>query len=202
MGSNLSGSSDVIRMLKTYEKDLFKELGIQLNTQLRPVLGPIEGQINGAVAGQLRSRRNAGMFNHSGRTSWGGADITVKTSQNPKNLIFIEGKGKGSGAYSQVGFNYAELAGIPRARSKVRPISKGWNETNAGGYHAYFVRGQGDGFIKMLSRYGGPGRFLWKRVLNRKPEIEEKVLKIAEGLNLKITRRLNTSVSNKDMEVK
>ena len=202
MGSSLSGSSDVIRMLKTYEKDLYKELGKSLNSQLRPILGPIQGQINGVVAGQLRSRRDAGMFNHSGRTSWGGAEIKVKTSASPKNLIFIEGKGPGSGDYSQLGFNYAELAGIPRARSKVRPISKGWNETTAGGYHAYMVRGQGDGFIRMLSKYGGPGRFLWKRVLNRKPEIENRVLLLAELLNIKITRRLATTVSNKDMEVK
>jgi len=201
MGSSLHGSSDVIRMLKDYEKDLYKELGSKLATQLRPIIGPIQGQINGLVAGQLKSRRNAGMFNHSGRTSWGGAEVKVKTSVSPKNLIFIEGKGPGSGDYSKVGFNYAELAGIPRARSKVRPISKGWNETSAGGYHAYSVRGQGDGFIRMLNTYGKPGRFLWKRVLNRKPEIEEKVLHLAESLNIKITRRLATSSSNKDMEV-
>jgi len=200
MGSSLSGSSDVIKVLKTYEKDLYKELGKSLDSKLRPIMGPIQGQINGSVAGQLRSRRDAGMFNHSGRTSWGGAEVKVKTSASPKNLIFIEGKGPGSGDYGKLGFNYAELAGI--RRKPPRPISKGWNETSAGGYHAYFVRGQGDGFIKMLNRYGGPGRFLWKRVLNRKPEIEEKVIQIAESYNLKITRRLTTSVSNKDMEVK
>ena len=200
MGSSLSGSSETIRMLKTYEKDLYKDLGNKLNSQLRPILGPIKGQINGVVTNQLKSRRNAGMFSHSGRTSWGGVDIKVKTSVNPKNLIFIEGKGPGSGDYSRVGFNYAELAGI--RRKGPRPISKGWNETSAGGYHAYFVRGQGDAFIKMLNQYGKPGRFLWKRVLNNKPKIEEKVMNIAESLNLKITRRLATSTSNKDMEVK
>lgn len=197
--SRLEGSAETIYLLKTYEKDLFTELGKRLESQLRPIIGPIQGQINGVVTQQLKSRRDAGMFNHSGRTSWGGADIKVKVTPQPKNLIFIEGKGKGSGDYAQVGFNYAELAGI-RNRPP-RPISKGWNETGYGGYHAYFVRGQGDGFIEMLSKYGKPGRFLWKRVLNQKPKIEEKVLQIAELYNIKLNRRLTTSVSNKDMRV-
>ena len=42
----------------------------------------------------------------------------------------------------------------------------------------------------MLSRYGKPGRFLWKRVLKRKPEIEDKVEKLADSLNIKINRRI------------
>lgn len=197
--SRLEGSAETVYLLKTYEKDLYKELGSRLESQLRPVIGPIQGQINGVVTQQLKSRRDAGMFNHSGRTSWGGAEIKVKTSVQPRNLIFIEGKGKGSGDYAQVGFNYAELAGI--RRRPPRPISKGWNETSAGGYHAYMVRGQGDGFIDMLSKYGKPGRFLWKRVLNRKPEIEEKVLQIAELYNIKLNRRLATTVSNTDTRV-
>ena len=186
MTAKLDGSSEVFRMIKTYEKDLYKELGKNLQTQLRPVLGPIQGQINGAVTGQLKSRRGTGMF-HDGRSAWAGATIKVKTSINPKNLIFIEGTGGNNGMQKQVGFEYAELAGI--GRRPPRAVSKGWNSTGTG-YHSYIQNGQGAGFVNMLSRYGKPGRFLWKRVLKRKPEIEDKVEKLADSLNIKINRRI------------
>ena len=188
MATNLQGSAEVLRELRVYERNLYTELGKNLNTQLKPVLGPIQGQINGVITSQLRSRKKAGMFGHDGRTQWGGAEIVTKTSINPKNLIFIEGKGRGSDSLDgALGFEYAELAGIRRRPPKA--VSKGWGATGPG-YHSYIQNGQGDGFINMLSKYGGPGRFLWKRVLKRKPEIEDKVEKLAEGLNIKINRRI------------
>jgi hypothetical protein len=187
MATNLEGSAEAVRMLKQYDKDLYKELGKNLQTQLKPIIGPIQGQINGTVTSQLRSRRDSGMFGHSGRTSWAGATIKVKTSVQPKNLIFIEGKGQGANSLDgALGFEYAELAGI--RRRPPRTMSKGWGSSSTG-YHSYTQNGQGDGFINMLSKYGKPGRFLWKRVLKRKPEIEDKVEKIAESLNLRINRR-------------
>lgn len=187
MATNLQGSAEVLRELRVYEKDLYKELGKNLQTQLKPIIGPIQGQINGSVTGQLKSRRNIGMF-HDGRTQWGGVIVKAKTSSNPKNLIFIEGKGKGADSLDgALGFEYAELAGIRRRGP--RAMSKGWGSSGVG-YHSYIQNGQGDGFINMLSKYGGPGRFLWKRVLKRKPEIEDKVENIAQALNIKINRRI------------
>lgn len=186
MAAKLHGSSEVIKMLYTYERDLYKELGKKLESDLRPIMGPIQGQVNGAVTAQLKNRRNIGMF-HDGRSAWSGVTVKTKTSVKPKNLIFIEGKGRKGGDYVQAGFEYAELAGI--RRRPPRSLSKGWGSTSTG-WHSYIQNGQGDAFIKMLSSYGKPGRFLWKRVLNRKPEIEEKVVNIAEALNVKINRRI------------
>ena len=187
MATNLEGSSEYLRMMRTYDKDLYKELAKNLQTQLKPILNPIESEINGTVTGELKSRRNAGMFNHSGRTQWGGVNVKAKTSIQPKNLIFIEGKGRGAGSLDgALGFEYAELAGI--RRRPPRSMSKGWGSTSTG-YHSYRQNGQGDAFISMLGKYGKPGRFLWKRVLKRKPEIEGKVESIAESLNVKINRR-------------
>lgn len=186
MATNLDGSAEVIRMLRTYDKDVYKEIGRKLQSDLRPIIGPIQGQINGLVTSQLRGRRDIGMF-HNGRSAWTGATVKAKTSIQPKNLIFIEGKGRSGGMDTQVGFEYAELAGI--RRRPPRAVSKGWG-VNSPGYHSYIQNGQGDGFINMLSKYGKPGRFLWSRVLKRKPEIEEKVLNITEAFNVKINRRI------------
>jgi len=44
--------------------------------------------------------------------------------------------------------------------------------------------------------FGKPGRFLWQRVLKRKPEIEAKVSKIAEEFGIQISRKLNSNVKN------
>jgi hypothetical protein len=195
----LQGSAEALYVLRTYEKDLYNELGKNLNTQLRPVLGPIQGQINGVVTSQLRSRTKAGMFGHDGRTQWAGAEIRTKTSVNPNNLIFIEGKGRGSSSLDgALGFEYAELAGI--RKNPPKPVSKGWGQTGPG-YHSYIQNGQGDGFIKMLNKYGKPGRFLFKRVLNKRANIEDKVLLLSEKLNVKINRKLATETGNSGMKV-
>tara|TARA_R110000803_G_scaffold41960_9_gene90084 strand:+ start:90 stop:695 length:606 start_codon:yes stop_codon:yes gene_type:complete len=197
--NKLEGSAEALYVLKTYEKDLYTELGKNLNTQLRPVLGPIQGQINGVITSQLRSRRKAGMFGHDGRTQWAGAEIKTKTSIKPKDLIFIEGKGRGTGSLDgALGFEYAELAGIRKNAPKV--MSKGWGITGTG-YHSYTQNGQGDGFINMLNKYGGPGRFLFRRVLKKRPDIEDKVLLLSEKLNIKINRKLATETGSSGMKV-
>jgi len=184
--SGLSGSAETLRMLKTYESDLYKEFRKGVNSQLKPVIAPIEGEINSSVTSSIRS--NMSGMNHNGRTGWSGVKVTPKVSLRPRDLLFIEGKGRNAGLDTQVGFEYAELAGIERRPP--RAVSKGWGSTSVG-YHSYIYNGQGKAFNRKLTQtYGKPGRFLWKRVLKRKPELENKVLNIAENLNIKINRRL------------
>ena len=184
--SGLSGSAETLRMLRTYEGDLYKEFRKAVNSQLKPVVAPIEGEINGTVTASIRS--NMSGMNHNGRTAWSGVRVTPKVSLRPRDLLFIEGKGRNAGLDNQVGFEYAELAGIERRPP--RAVSKGWGSSSVG-YHSYIYNGQGKAFNrKLTSTYGKPGRFLWKRVLKRKPELENKVLNIAENFNIKINRRL------------
>ena len=119
MATNLQGSAEVLRELRVYERNLYTELGKNLNTQLKPVLGPIQGQINGVITSQLRSRKKAGMFGHDGRTQWGGAEIVTKTSINPKNLIFIEGKGRGSDSLAaHLGLSMRNLQALDAGHQK------------------------------------------------------------------------------------
>lgn len=196
--SKLIGSAETMRELKYYrEKGLQNQFKKSLNSELEPILKPIEGEINSSVTSSLKNRMR-GMF-HEGRTGWSGVAITVKTSLRPNDLIFIEGKGRSGGLDTQVGFEYAELAGINRRPP--RPVSKGWGSTTAG-YHSYIYNGQGRVFSERLTQsYGRPGRFLWKRVMNRKNMIELKVLKVAELYNMKVNKKLATQVGETRMRV-
>lgn len=186
--SGLHGSAETIKVLKQLEPDLFKDIRKKVNTELRPVLTPIKSEINASVTNEMqskmvgRNRSESGMF-HNGRSAWSGANITARVSTRPRDLIFINATGR----KGQVGFDYAELAGIrrrpPRARSKPYTLN-GQTRTHA-------IRGQGDAFIDKLQReFGKPGRFAWIRVLRRKPEIEKKVQDIADDFGIKLSRRL------------
>lgn len=189
--SKLIGNAEVLRELKVYEKGLHNQFKKSMNSELTPILKPIEGEINSTVGSSLRNRMR-GMF-HNGRTAWSGVEVKIKTSLRPRDLIFIEGKGRNAGLDTQVGFEYAELAGIDRGRPP-RQLSKGWGSTSVG-YHSYIYNGQGKVFNRRLTEtYGRPGRFLWKRVMNRKNTIEFKVLKVAELYNIKVERRMTTNV--------
>jgi hypothetical protein len=181
--SILTGSSEVIRELRKYEPGLYKELRKSLNSELNPIIKPIQTEINSDVGNQLRSAM-PGMF-HSGRSSWSGANLSSRVSTNPKNLISITASGKSG----RVGFNYAELAGIQRR--KPRPLSRPYQRNGQTVRHR--VNGQGLAFNEKLMReFGKPGRFAWIRVLRRKPEIEQRVLGIADRFGIALSRRLNS----------
>lgn len=196
--SSISGNAETMKVLRTYEDELFKALRKRINTEVEPILTPIAGEINSQVTSQLKSQM-PGMF-HNGRTGWSGVSLNARVSVKPRELVFIEGKGRSGGLDNQFGFEYAELAGIERRPP--RPVSKGWGISTVG-YHSYIYNGQGKAFNSKLTRsFGRPGRFLWIRVLKRKPQIEQKVMEIAEDLGVKLTRKLATSVSNSVTEVK
>ena len=182
----IKGARETLQALKTYEPELFKELRKEMRGEVTPIIKPIEAQINASVTNQLRSVRKTGMF-HDGRSRWEGVTTSVRTGTGAKQLVWIQGKGRSS----TVGFEYAELAGI--RRRPPRPVSKGWNDTSVG-WRSYIVNGQGDAFIRMLSEFGKPGRFLFSRVIKRRREIEGKVLKVSEKLDLRITRKLQRNI--------
>jgi hypothetical protein len=186
MAVEIKGARETMRALKTYEPELFKELRKEMRGEVNPIIKPIESRINSQITTQLRSVRKSGMF-HDGRSRWEGMSASVRVGTGARQLVWIQGKGKAS----SVGFEYAELAGI--RRRPPRPVSKGWNDTGVG-YRSYIVNGQGDAFIRMLSSFGKPGRFLFARVVQRRKEIEGGVLRVAEKLNLKITNKLRRSI--------
>lgn len=179
--SKLSGSAEAIRELRKYEPELYKEFRKKLNTELNPIIKPIQGQINSEITATIQSVM-PGLF-HNGRSSWTGATLSTRVTSNPKQLIFINAAGR----LGKVGFNYAELAGIQRR--KPRPLSREY--TKNGRIMRHRVNGQGLAFNAKLQReFGKPGRFAWIRVVKQKPEIENKMLGIADQYNIKVNRRL------------
>ena len=184
--SELSGSREWVQVLKKFEPELFKEVKKNLNSELKSILQPIEGQINSSVGNVLKSKM-PNMF-HNGRTAWSGVKIKSVITANPKKLIYIDGTGRSGFGGPQLGFDYAELAGIERRPA--RSVSKGWGQSTPG-YHSYIYNGQGKAFNRKLgSEFGKPGRFLWIRVLRKKPEIEQKVELITADYGFKLTRRM------------
>ena len=179
--SGLSGSSETIKVLKQLEPDLYKELRKKVSSELKPILNPIKSEINSSVTAEMKEKM-PGMF-HNGRSAWSGVNITARVTTRPRDLIFINATGR----KGQVGFDYAELAGIRRRGP--RRMSKPYTLNGATRRHA--VNGQGDAMISKLQRdFGKPGRFAFVRVLRRKPEIERKVQDIADGFGIKLSRRL------------
>lgn len=179
--SGLSGSSETIKVLKQLEPDLFKEVRKKVNSELKPILNPIKAEINSSVTAEMKDKM-PGMF-HNGRSGWSGVNISARVSTRPKDLIFINATGR----KGQVGFDYAELAGIRRRGP--RKVSKSYTINGQTRTHA--VNGQGDAMITKLQKdFGKPGRFAFIRVLKRKPEIERKVQDIADEFGIKLSRRL------------
>jgi hypothetical protein len=170
-----------MRLLKEFEPELFKELRKKIVSELKPIVTPIQSEINSQVTQELRSKM-PGMF-HNGRSSWSGVTMSPRISTRPRDLVFINA----AGTKGQVGYNYAELAGIQR-RSP-RPVSRTY--TKDGQARTHRVNGQGIAFnAKLAKEFGKPGRFAWIRTLRRKPEIEGKVENIARDFGIKLTRRL------------
>lgn len=181
--STLQGSAQVIRELRKYEPDLFKELRKNIVSQVNPIIKPIQGQINSEVTNAIRAEM-PGMF-HNGRSAWTGANLSARLTTRPKDLVFINAAGR----RSKVGFNYAELAGIERR--KPRPQSREYVKNGRAMRHR--VNGQGLAFNdKLMRTFGKPGRFAFIRVVKQTPEIQRKVLVIANRFNLQVNRRINS----------
>ena len=179
-----------MKVLKQLEPDLFKEIRKKVVSDLKPILNPIQGEINSQVTQEMRSTmrsskrpgQESGFF-HNGRSAWSGARLSPRVTTKANELIFINATGQ----KGQVGFDYAELAGIRRRPARRQSRSY----TRNGETRRHTVNGQGDAMIAKLStEFGKPGRFAWIRVLKRKPEIEGKVQNIADDYGIKLSRRL------------
>jgi len=179
--ARVEGIAEVTKLLKRFEPDLLKEMRKDFRTELKPVVKDIVTGINSEVTSKLQSR-DYQMF-HNGRTAWsgvrGGTSITASRSKQVAKLTF-------NGRSGEVGFNYAELAGIERRPP--RSVSKGWYSTSVG-YHSYTYAGQGKVFNERLEKdFGRPGRFAFVRYLKKRKEVDKKGQKIADRFIKRVNR--------------
>ena len=179
--ARVEGIAEVTKQLKRFEPDVLKEMRRGFRTELKPIVKEITTSINSEVTSKLQSR-DYQMF-HNGRTAWngvrGGTSITASRTKQVAKLTF-------NGQGGEVGFNYAELAGIERRPPRAR--SKGWYSTTPG-YHSYTYAGQGKGFNDRLKRdFGKPGRFAFKRFLKKRKEVDKQAQQVADRFIKKLNR--------------
>jgi len=184
--ASVTGLPTVIRYLRRYQPETLKAIRNDIRSEIRPIMSPIVNEINSEVTSSLKSK-NYQMF-HNGRTAWNGARYTPQVSSNRKGIMRIKLTGKGG----KLGFDYAELAGIrrrpPRSRSKIAGTSV---QGSSRGDGSYAYAGQGDAFIsKLESDYGKPGRFAWKRIIQRRWDINRAVAGILEKYDIKLNAKL------------
>jgi len=179
--ASVEGISEVTKLLKRFEPDVLKEMRKDLRTELKPLTQQIASQINTEVTSKLQSR-DYEMF-HNGRTAWsgvrGGTSLLASRRGSVAKLTF-------TGRSGEVGYNYAELAGIERRPP--RRISKGWYSTTPG-YHSYTYAGQGKVFNERLEKdFGKPGRFAFARFLKKRKEVDKQAQQVADRFVKRVNR--------------
>ena len=185
--SSVTGVPEVMRLLKDIGSQttggLLKDLRADMRSALKPLTQKISTQINTSVTSKLQSR-DYEMF-HNGRTAWNGVQGgTSLLSSRRKSVAKLTFKGQGG----EVGYNYAELAGIERRPP--RSVSKGWYSTTPG-YHSYTYAGQGKVFNERLTRdFGKPGRFAFVRFIKQRKEVNKQAQKIADNYTEKLNRKM------------
>jgi len=179
--ARVEGIAEVTKLLKRFEPDVLKEMRKDLRTELKPLTQQIASQINTEVTSKLQSR-DYEMF-HNGRTAWsgvrGGTSLLASRRGSVAKLTF-------TGRSGEVGYNYAELAGIERRPP--RRISKGWYSTTPG-YHSYTYAGQGKVFNERLEKdFGKPGRFAFARFLKKRKEVDKQAQQVADRFVKRVNR--------------
>lgn len=170
----VEGLEETIKILKQVEPDSIKAM----RKEIRSVV-TASGAISNVRMNTPSIAPMSGM-NHNGPTRWGG----VKSVTTSVSLRTVERK-RGQRSYpiikivasnkDQLGFEYAELAGIRRrlARSRSKIRNTGIRGTQRGD-GSIALNGQGDNFIKVLEERVGksPGRFAFKAVFSKRKSIE------------------------------
>jgi len=179
--ARVEGVAEVVKLLKRFEPDVLKEMRKDMRSELKPLSNEIASQINTEVTSKLQSR-DYEMF-HNGRTAWNGVragtSLLASRRKSVAKLTF-------TGRSGDVGYNYAELAGIERRPPRAR--SKGWYSTTPG-YHSYTYAGQGKVFNERLTTdFGKPGRFAFKRFLKKRKEVDKKAQKVADRFVNRVNR--------------
>jgi len=179
--ARVEGVAQVTKLLKRFEPDVLKEMRKDFRSALKPLVQQITTGVNSEVTSKLQSR-DYEMF-HNGRTAWngvrGGTSLLASRRKSVAKLTF-------TGRSGEVGYNYAELAGIERRPP--RRVSKGWYSTTPG-YHSYTYAGQGKVFNERLEKdFGKPGRFAFKRFLKKRKEVDKQGQNIADRFIKRVNR--------------
>ena len=137
------------------------------------------------------------LYNHRGRTRNTGADIKASfrpSAEYGRSVALITARGRNN----QVGFEYAELAGINRSNNGRRSRIPGTTQRGAKkGDGSYLINGQGRAFNQALMGIKRPGRLAFDATKKNLPALEKVALNILERMSERLNEKLKVSFDDR-----
>ena len=179
--SGIRGAKEILKQMDpVFQKALERDFHKRMSKPLQKISKDTR------TANRKIKNRLPNLYNHRGRTRNTGADIKASfrpSAEYGRSIALITARGRNG----QVGFEYAELAGINNSTNGRRSRIPGTTTRGRGGDGSYILNGQGQHFNRTLLNIGKPGRMAFSAVQKNRPELE----KIALGVLGKMTDRLN-----------
>jgi len=192
--SGIRGAKEVLKNIDPeFQRALERDFHKQMSSPLQKVKKDSRAN-NRRVQNALPN-----LYNHRGRTRNTGADIKASfrpSAQYGRSVALITARGRNN----QVGFEYAELAGINRSTSGRRSRIPG--TTNRGsrkGDGSYLINGQGKAFNQALNRLRQPGRLAFDATKKNLPALEKVALGILEKMSDRLNEKLKVSFEDRSM---
>lgn len=187
----VSGVREAKEILKRVDNESLKTLQRDFRNNMASPLNKISKQT------QINNRRlkqaMPNMFNHRGRTRNTGADL--KASFRPsasygRSIALITARGRNN----QVGFEYAELAGINKSQNGRRSRIPGTTRRGSRrGDGSYRINGQGQAFNRILNQIAKPGRLSYDAAQDNRDELEKVALDVLEKMFKKLNEELRVT---------
>lgn len=192
--SGIRGAKEVLKNIdpqfqKALERDFHKQMA-----------SPLQKVSKDSRANNRRvTRELPGMSDHRGRTRNTGADLKAAfrpSAQYGKSIALITARGRNN----QVGFEYAELAGINRSNNGRRSRIPGTTRRGSRkGDGSYLINGQGRAFNQALMRIRKPGRLAFDATKENLPALEKVAFNILERMSDKLNEKLKVSFDDRSM---
>lgn len=191
----VSGIREAKEVLKNLDPQFQKALERDFHKQMSSPLNKVKKDSRQNNRQVQRNLPN--MYNHRGRTRNTGADIKASfrpSAQYGRSVALITAKGRNG----QVGFEYAELAGINNSqdgrRSRIPGSTKRGSRRGDGSYR---LNGQGKAFNRELNRISKPGRLAFDATRKNLPALEKVALGILERMSERLNEKLKVTVNDR-----
>src|SRR6056297_872721 len=190
--SGIRGAKEILKTVDPeFQKALVKDFHKRMSKPLQKIRKDTRAN-NRKVQNTLPN-----MYNHRGRTRNTGADIKASfrpSAEYGRSVALITARGRNN----QVGFEYAELAGINRSNNGRRSRSPGTTQRGARkGDGSYLINGQGRAFNQKLMGLKRPGRLAFDATKKNLPALEKVALNILERMSERLNEKLKVSFDDR-----
>jgi len=193
----VSGIREAKEILKNVDPEFQRALERDFHKQMSSPLNKVKKDARQNNRQVQRALPN--MFNHRGRTRNTGADIKASfrpSAQYGRSVALLTARGRNQ----QVGFEYAELAGINNSqdgrRSRIPGTTRRGSRKGDGSYR---LNGQGKAFNRELNRLRKPGRLAFDATKKNLPALEKVALGILEKMSERLNEKLKVTVNDRSI---